>query len=201
MRASSSPWWGKPNFNGAAPNWARRAARRYAGSSGRRTTSTGPRPIGRGESRPRKAFPTQPGDFNGAAPNWARREVAPPVVVVRTNPTSTGPRPIGRGEIADGRDGNAKQLDFNGAAPNWARRVWAAGFIRTGWTSLQRGRAQLGAERRTTRYILALVTELQRGRAQLGAESDKVDAAVAKHYGTSTGPRPIGRGESMRSRW
>ena len=60
-------------FNGAAPDWARRACDLWSQPRRAIVTSTGPRPIGRGEKKESYHLGLRREHFNGAAPDWARR--------------------------------------------------------------------------------------------------------------------------------
>ena len=186
----------RASFNGAAPDWARRAALAHV------SAWLGIR-------------------FNGAAPDWARRDPYGFEWVQQVHGLQRG-----RARLGAERKFRAylKQFHpkcFNGAAPDWARREGPAQRAQSGMSLLQRGRARLGAESLTTLSYHVAQDTLQRGRARLGAESWSVPVGMkanrwcfngaapdwarraptttnntTPHNPASTGPRPIGRGES-----
>ncbi len=140
-----------------------------------RRASTGPRPVGRGEP------PLEAGH-----PSVQR--------------ASTGPRPVGRGEVT-----SAPLADTTAAVLQRGRaRLGAESTVNLHGEfdnhALQRGRARVGAERGQRCARPFAEPSLQRGRARLGAESTLKIMKGSTHSTASTGPRPVGRGESSRSR-
>jgi len=121
IRQSGSP--GNPDFNGAAPEWVRKAL--------------GLKDMNRDTI-----------DFNGAAPEWVRKVLHARPAPVRSRATSMGPHPNGCG-----RDSPLLSMIENAMGLQWGRTRMGAegmrpGCIGSGQFSLQWGRTRMGAEGR-----------------------------------------------------